>query len=65
MAPPRLAVTEIFPASGGERMAIVNGLPVMAGMLVDDVLVEEIHDDRVVFSIDGRRVVISAKPGAP
>jgi hypothetical protein len=63
VAPPQLTVTEIFPSSGGERMAIVNGLPVMAGTMVEEALVEEIHDDRVVVSIGGRRVVLSLGRG--
>lgn len=55
---PHLLVSEIIAASGGERMAIVNGLPVMAGTVVEDALVREIHPDRVVFDIDGKRVVV-------
>jgi hypothetical protein len=63
VAPPQLTVTEIFPATGEGRMAIVNGLPVMAGTMVEEALVEEIHDDRVVVSIGGRRVVLSLGRG--
>lgn len=59
VAPPQLTVSEILPPTGGERMAIVNGLPVMAGTMVDDVLVEEIHADRVVFAIGGKHVSVS------
>jgi hypothetical protein len=57
-AAPHLTVSEIIPASGGERMAIVNGLPVMAGTVVEDALVKEIHPDRVVFDIAGKIVVV-------
>jgi hypothetical protein len=56
---PLLQVTEIFPATaGGERMAMVNGLPVMAGTRVEDALVKEIAADRVLFAIDGRIVAV-------
>lgn len=58
VAPPRLTVSEIFPPTGGERMAIVNGLPVMVGTMVEEALVEEIHDDRILVSIGGKRVVL-------
>jgi len=58
VAPPQLVVSEIFPPAGGERMAIVNGLPVMAGTMVEEALVEEIHDDRVLFAIGGKRVTV-------
>lgn len=53
-----LKVTDIFPDSGGGSMAIVNGLPVMVGTRVEDALVEEIHADRVIFSIDGHSVPV-------
>jgi len=57
-APP-LAVTEIFPASGGDkRMAVVNGLPVMDGTMVADAVVEEIRADRVMFLIQGKIVTV-------
>ena len=58
VAPQQLSVSEILPPVGGERMAIVNGLPVMAGTMVEEALVEEIHDDRVVFAIGGKRVTV-------
>jgi hypothetical protein len=63
VAPPQLSVSEIFPPQGGERMAIVNGLPVMAGTMVENALVEEIHDDRILVSIDGKRVVVPLEKG--
>lgn len=53
---PHLTVTEILPVSGGERMAIVNDLPVMEGTVVDGAVVSEIQADRVIFTIDGRSV---------
>lgn len=58
VAPPQLSVSDILPPTAGERMAIVNGLPVMAGTMVEEALVEEIHDDRVVFVIGGKRVTV-------
>ncbi len=63
VAPPQLSVSEIFPPTGGERMAIVNGLPVMAGTMVDEALVEEIHDNRVIFAIGGKRVTVPLQKG--
>jgi hypothetical protein len=63
VAPPQLTVSEIFPPTGGERMAIVNGLPVMAGTMVDEALVEEIHADRVVVLIGGKHVSVPLQPG--
>jgi general secretion pathway protein B len=61
---PQLKVDEIIPAAGGEPMAIVNGLPVMEGTLVDNALVEKIHPDRVLFVIDGKviEVRLSSSP---
>ena len=44
-------------------MAIVNGLPVMAGTMVDEALVEEIHDNRVIFDIAGKRVTVPLQKG--
>jgi hypothetical protein len=55
---PHLVVSDILPSSGGERMAIVNGLPVMTGTFVEEAEVREIHPDRVVFEIDGKSVVV-------
>jgi hypothetical protein len=57
-AAPHLVVSDILPATGGERMAIVNGLPVMAGTMVENAVVREIHPDRVVFDISGKSVVV-------
>ncbi len=58
----RLQVTEIFPGTGNERMAMVNGLPVMAGTWVEDALVKEIRAAQVVFEIDGKSVVVPLSP---
>jgi hypothetical protein len=56
---PHLEVTEIFPPSAGsDWMAVVNGLPVMAGTMVDDAVVEEIRADRVLFLIQGKVVAV-------
>ncbi len=63
VAPPQLTVSEIFPPAGGERMAIVNGLPVMVGTMVEEAMVEEIHDDRVIISINGKQVALPLQKG--
>ncbi len=56
---PHLSVTEIFPpAAGGEWMAVVNDLPIMAGTTVEGALVERIERDRVLFSLDGRQIAV-------
>jgi hypothetical protein len=61
---PQLEVTDIFPPTAGEgRMAVVNGLPVMAGMLVEDALVEEILADRVLFTINRKTVSVPLNKG--
>lgn len=62
-AAPQLAVSDILPASGGGRMAIVNGLPVMEGTLVENALVEKILADRVRFVIDGKAVEVRVNAG--
>jgi len=63
-AAPQLVVTEIFPPTAGQsRMAVVNGLPVMSGMLVEDALVEEIRADRVLFTIGGKTVSVPLSQG--
>lgn len=43
-------------------MAIVNGLPVMEGTLVENALVEKIHPDRVRFIIDGKVIELRPTP---
>jgi len=56
---PHLAVTDIFPPSAGNGwMAVVNGLPVMEGTIVEDAVVEEIRADRVLFLIQGKVVAV-------
>jgi hypothetical protein len=55
---PHLEVSDILPASGGGRMAIVNGLPVMEGTMVESALVREIRADQVVFDIAGKSIVV-------
>lgn len=57
-AAPHLTVSDILPASGGGRMAIVNGLPVMEGTMVEDAVVKEIRPEQVVFEVDGKSVVV-------
>ena len=59
---PHLAVSEILAAAGAEPMAVVNGLPVMAGTVVDGALVKEIRPDRVIFVIDGKTVAVPPAP---
>jgi hypothetical protein len=61
---PRLTVSEILSTSAGGRMAIVNGMPVMEGTMVEEALVEKIGADQVVFVVDGRTVMVPlAQPG--
>lgn len=55
---PHLEVSDILPASGGGRMAIVNGLPVMEGTIVENAVVREIGAGQVVFDIDGKSIVV-------
>jgi hypothetical protein len=56
---PHLAVSDIFPPSAGSGwMAVVNGLPVMEGTMVEDAVVEEIRADRVLFLIQGKVVAV-------
>jgi hypothetical protein len=63
-AAPHLEVTEIFPPSAGSSwMAVVNGLPVMDGTMVEDVEVEEIRADRVLFLIQGKVVAVPLNKG--
>lgn len=59
---PSLAVSDIMPASGGGRMAIVNGMPVMEGTMIDEMLVEKIGENQVVFVVQGRTVTVALKP---
>ena len=60
---PQLVVSEILADAGGGRMAIVNGLPVMEGTMVEDALVRTIATDRVVFVIDGKTVAVPVGKG--
>jgi len=63
-AAPHLEVSDIFPPVAGQsRMAVVNGLPVMAGTMVEDALVEEIRADRVLFTIHGKTVAVPLSQG--
>jgi len=55
---PHLEVSDILPASGGGRMAIVNGLPVMEGTMVENAVVREIGATQVVFDIAGKSIVV-------
>jgi hypothetical protein len=57
-AAPHLTVSDILPAAGGGRMAIVNGMPVMEGTMIDEVLVENIGENQVVFVVEGRTVTV-------
>lgn len=58
-----LVVSDILPAAGGGRMAIVNDLPVMEGTMVDDAVVREIRADSVIFTIDGKSITVPLAPG--
>ncbi|MCM2265287.1 MAG: general secretion pathway protein GspB [Desulfuromonadales bacterium] len=57
-----LTVSDILPAAGGGRMAIVNGLPVMEGTMVEDAVVREIHPTQVIFEVGGKSVVVPLAP---
>lgn len=59
---PNLVVSDIMPASGGGRMAIVNGMPVMEGTMIDETLVEKIGEHQVVFVVAGRTVTVPVQP---
>jgi len=64
-APPRpdLVVSGIvYQEDPAGRMAVINDLPVMAGTIVAEAMVEEILQDRVVFSFAGERFEIPLKP---
>jgi general secretion pathway protein B len=57
---PVLQVTGIgWQKDNANRMAIVNGRPVVAGNFVEGAKVEEILPDRVRFSINGRSLEIT------
>lgn len=53
-----LVVSDVLATAEGGRMAIINGLPVMEGTMVEDALVREIHPDHVLFVIDGKSVAV-------
>lgn len=55
----KLSVSGIaFQEAAEERMAIVNDLPVMVGTVIDGVIVEQIEEQRVVFSRGNMRFAI-------
>ena len=55
--PTMLHVSAIFFGQDGGSMAVVDDLPVMEGMMVNDVLVEKIFADKIHFRIDGTLLV--------
>ena len=55
--PTMLHVSAIFFDQNGGSMAVVDDLPVMEGMMVNDVLVEKIFADKIHFRIDGTLLV--------
>jgi len=57
VAPKILSVSEIFFDQNGGSMAVVDDLPVMEGMMINDVLVEKIFADKIHFRIDGTLLV--------
>jgi len=59
-AVPTLRVNGIAFEAGGsvESVAIINGLPVTRGSLVEGVKVEEIHKNSVDFSFNGEKIEI-------
>lgn len=58
VVPEALHVSAIFFEQNGGSMAVVDDLPVMEGMMVNNVLVEKIFADKVHFRIDGTLLVI-------
>lgn len=56
---PSLVISGIgWQKDNADRLAIVNGRPVMEGEMVDGAKVEEIFPDRIRFSLDGRSIVV-------
>ncbi len=56
--PTNLQVSAIFFNQDGDSMAVVDDLPVMEGMMIDDVRVEKIFADKIHFNVDGALLVI-------
>lgn len=56
---PTLRVNGIaFQNSGADSMAIVNGIPVSNGSIIEGITVEEIRNDRVLFKRNGEKFEI-------
>jgi hypothetical protein len=56
--PPAFRVTEIYHQPEGGSMAVVEGLPVMEGTMVNGAMVAQILSDRVRLVVDGNPVEI-------
>lgn len=58
-AVPSLRVNGIaFQNSGADSMAIVNGIPVSSGSVIEGITVEEVRKDRVLFQRNGEKFEI-------
>ena len=56
---PTLRVNGIaFQNSGADSMAIVNGMPVSSGSIIEGITVEEVRSDRVLFQHNGEKFEI-------
>jgi len=60
---PRLKITEIhYRSSAKERLAVVNGLPVLEGVDIDGARVDRIFKDRIRFVVNGRYLEVKLDP---
>jgi type II secretory pathway component PulC len=58
-AVPALRVNGIaFQDGGADSVAMINGVPVSSGSVIDGVKIEEIHKSKVIFSHNGERFEI-------
>lgn len=56
---PTLRVNGIaFQSNGTDSVAIVNGIPVTSGSIIEGVTVEEVHKERVLFQRNGEKFAI-------
>lgn len=61
-AEPRWVVSGIaWQEVGDQRLAVINGLPVMTGTAIDDATVVAIEKDRVVLSSGGEEITVALK----
>ena len=57
--PPLLRVDGIAFQEGAEVFAVVNGVSVSKGSVINGIKVEEVQKDRVLFSYNGKRIEVS------